>query len=171
MIYLGIDPGQSGGLVSIKVDYQWSGPDEKAEGVITFTTMPKTEREVWDWFYRLKHPEYNQVVACIEKVSGYVGKPHPGSSMFNFGWGYGGLRMAMVGNDIEFDEIAPRTWMSAMAVQSRKRGESISQHKQKIKRMAESLYPRILTTLATSDAVLLATYCRRKHEGRWDRCL
>ena len=157
MIYLGIDPGQNGGLVAIN--------DDTSE--ITFTTMPGTERYVWDWFMDLADARNgSQIVACLEKVSGYIGKPHPGSSMFNFGWGYGGLRMAMVGCGIEFDEISPRTWMSAMGVQQRKRGETVTQHKQKIKVMAEKLYPRILTTLATSDAVLIATYCRWKHEGK-----
>lgn len=169
MIFVGIDPGQNGGLVAIKTESS-NAVEPSDQGVLTFTTMPETERGVWQWFENLLDTRLYAapIIACIEKVGGYMpGKAgNIGSSMFNFGWGYGGLRMAMVGNGIEFDEVHPRTWMAAMGVQLRQKGEKPSALKHRIKAQAEALYPRILTTLATSDAVLIATFCRWKHEGR-----
>lgn len=156
MIFMGIDPGENGGLVCLDGD------------CVTFTTMPKTEREVWDWF-RLRGDEFRgQIVATIEKVGGYIGTPHPSSAMFNFGWSYGGLRMAMIGNNIIPEAVAPRTWMAGVGIPHRKRDESKTQFKQRMKDVAERLYPRLKLTLATSDALLIATYCQWKHEGRFE---
>ena len=155
--YIGIDPGASGGLAIIglgRMDGVWLKP------------MPKTERDVYEWLALELPSEENHLFAVIEKVGGYVGgNGQPGSAMFKFGMSYGGLRMALIANGIPFDEIAPRTWQKAFGVAPRKKTESKSQFKNRLKAKAQQLFPNQKITLATADALLLAEYCRRKCEG------
>lgn len=147
-IYLGIDPGASGGLAAIQ------GNQIKA------VSMPATERDVWDWF--LNHNE-GEVFAIIEKVGGYIGAAHPGSAMFRFGVSYGGLRMALTAAKIPFDEITPQKWQRSLGIAPRKKTESKAQFKRRLKQKAQQLFPGVTVTLATADALLIAEYCRRFH--------
>lgn len=149
--YLGIDPGKSGGMAVLH------GPDVDA------VAMPKTEGDILHWILACN---YNyRSIAVIEKVSGFIGQGHPGSAMFNFGCGYGGLRMALLASAIPFEETAPRRWQKAMGIPPRKRAESKTQWKNRLKARAQQLFPGIDVTLSTADALLIALYCKRKHEG------
>lgn len=157
-LYLGIDPGKSGGLVRLT-----------GYGFVKASAMPATERDIWDWFTDL--PQQlpigdTQIVAVIEKVGGYLGPgtAAPGSAMFNFGWNYGGLRMALIAAGIPFDEVTPQKWQKALGIGSRKKTESKTQFKNRLKAKAQQLFPQIGVTLKTADALLLAEYCRRMHE-------
>lgn len=157
--YVGIDPGKSGGLVLL------------SPGNVEAVSMPQTERDIWEWFDELPQPP-TSVSAVIEKVGGYLGEGSeaPGSAMFNFGWGYGGLRMALVAAGVPFEEIAPRTWQKALKISPRKKAgrkftESKSQWKQRLRAHAQQLFPSQKVTLATADAMLIALYCKRQHEG------
>jgi hypothetical protein len=90
--------------------------------------------------------------------------------MFTFGQNYGSLRMLLVASKIPFLSVAPVTWQSALGVSPRdKRGEdkeSDSQFKTRLKTHAKGLFPALSTlTKATADALLLAEFCRRRHEG------
>jgi hypothetical protein len=129
--------------------------------------MPKTESEVWLSLTFL--PEDVRVV--IEEVSGYIGGAgHPGSAMFNFGWGYGGLRMALIAMGLQEGEdwvsVRPRVWQKALNIHPRYRAESKQQWKTRLKKEAERRFPWIRTTLKTCDAVLLAEYCRIRFSNK-----
>ncbi len=156
MTYIGIDPGARGGLVAM-----WAG-------CMDVVPMPGTERDIWQWFAEYAPPM--DTIAVIEKVGGYVdtgpGHGPPGPAMFNFGWGYGGLRMAMIATGIPFEEITPQRWQKALSIPPRKKGESKKDWKNRLKARAQQLFPQVAVTLATADALLIAEYCRRKHEGR-----
>jgi hypothetical protein len=154
-IYIGIDPGKNGGLVIL--DYS---------GSVSFhSRMPRTERDIWIWFSKRVSLKAARN-AVIEKVGGYVrGSKSPGSAMFNFGWGYGGLRMALVGHGIPFEEVTPQRWQRAMGIASRKKNESKTAFKNRLKAKAQQLFPTINVTHATADALLIAEYCRRKNRG------
>ena len=154
MIYLGIDPGASGGLASIVT-----------EGGAT--AMPATERDVWEWI-RLWSSVGGKgnAFAVIEKVGGYIaGAAHPGSAMFKFGQSYGGLRMALVAAGIPFDEITPQRWQKEIGIAPRKQTESKGQFKNRLKAKAQQLFPKVKVTLATADALLIAEYARRTHRA------
>lgn len=148
-VYLGIDPGASGGLASIAAD------GTKA------VSMPQTERDIWEWFYEF-HPDMNPF-AIIEKVGGYIQREggNPGSAMFKFGMSYGGLRMALVAAGIPFDEVTPQAWQKALGISSRGKTETRGMFKNRLKAKAQQLFPSVKVTLATADALLLAEYCRR----------
>jgi len=149
--YIGIDPGKTGGLVIL--------PERGDKKVVT--QMPTTERDIWNWFADIPSPSFP--FAVIEKVGSMPG--NAARAMFTFGWGYGGLRMALVARGIPFEEVTPQVWLKGLGIPFRKRKESRTQFKNRLKGRAQQLFPDVAVTLATADALLIATYCQRKASG------
>ena len=145
-LFLGIDPGASGGLAYYLRD-MWAEP------------MPATESDIWYFFDGHRTAAF----AVIEKVGGYVaGNPTPGSAMFKFGRSYGGLRMALVAARIGFEEVTPQKWQKEMGL-IRAKSEDNTRWKNRLKQKAQQLFPTANVTLKTADAILIAEYCRRVH--------
>lgn len=152
--YIGIDPGKQGGIAILQNNE-----------LINAIPMPLTDKDILE-FLDVEFGMDDQKSAVIEKVGGYVaGNPAPGSAMFNFGRGYGALCMALIALEIPFEEVPPRQWQKALGISPRKKTESKTQWKNRLKQKAQQLYPNIGITLSTCDALLIATFCRRKHEG------
>lgn len=153
---LGIDPGKQGGLVFID------------KGLVNVTKMPATEKDIWECIAVCK----NKVkMAYIEQVGGYIEGVSPGPAMFNFGWGYGGLRMALTAAGIPFETVLPRTWQKGLHIPPRKKKgrkyvETKTQWKNRLKAIAQRLFPKLHLTLDTSDALLIAVYGQRHLAGR-----
>jgi hypothetical protein len=140
MLYLGIDPGVSGGIAAL---------DEHGT-VIWAEKMPATEADI------LHHlTKYDRVArAVLERVWSSPGWGHVGA--FKFGLSYGALRMALTAARFPFEEVLPRTWQKELGCASGK-------DKNITKRRAQALFPTLTVTHATADALLLAEYCRRLH--------
>lgn len=177
-VYFGVDPGQSGGVVALL-----SG------GKIVSTALGSlTERDLWVWFSQW---EGLRCHAQIEQVTGYIPRGEgrqPGSRMFTFGQSYGALRMALIASMVSFEEVTPTTWQKALGITPRKKGEKVhtapqggpgsktvvrttggetdTQWKNRLKAKAQQLFPHVKVTLNIADALLIAEFCRRKHEGR-----
>lgn len=160
-VYLGVDPGASGGLALIS----------KTGEVLHYTSMPKTERDLWLWIIGMTDKFLSfQIRAVIEKVGGYLsgqgegsgGGAANGSAMFKFGMSYGGLRMALIAAHIPFREVTPQTWQKKVGVIGRGKGETKTTFKNRLKAMAQQIFPNEHITLATCDALLLAEYLRRE---------
>lgn len=156
-LFIGLDPGASGGLALIAPD------------MVRAVPMPATERDVLDWIRRCRGDaaagiiHKPQAFAVIEKVGGYIsGNPCPGSAMFKFGQGYGGLRMALVATGIPFEEVTPQRWQKEFLL-TRKKGEAKTPFKNRLKAKAQQLFPEMEPTLKTADAILIALYCQRKY--------
>jgi hypothetical protein len=150
VIFIGIDPGKTGGLAALDSD----------GSIVALTKMPDTEAEILRWL-RACGPlsvHGTAVRAVLEKVAGGLHAGKQGrmgvSSAFTFGAGYGGLRMALVASGVPFDEAIPATWQKAM--QCRSGGD-----KNVTKRRAQELFPLVQVAHATADALLLAEYARR----------
>ncbi len=156
-IYLGIDPGQKGGLVALHPD-----------GEIRYTIMPETELDVQRWFGRYQ-AAYGPVHAVLEKVTS---SPQMGvSSAFTFGKGYGGLRMVLSCIECQWEDVTPQTWYKALHIPFSS-GKSDGEKKLKLKKIAQQLYPKLevwneakYKYMAVCDALLLAHYCKCKYEG------
>lgn len=149
-VYIGIDPGVSGGIAAI-------GP-----GGLTTYKIPDNEEGLWEIIasFDLKHS-----VAVIELVTGYVaGGRAPASRMVRLVKSYWGARMAMVGCGISFQAKTARAWQSEF-VEPKEKGAKSSQHKNDLKAAATFLFPSERVTLATADAILIAEYCRRLHNN------
>lgn len=150
-IYVGIDPGQLGGLASIALDG------------IALEKMPPTDRDVWDWISFLGGRE--DVTAIIEKVHSFPGQGV--SSTFKFGMGFGALKMALTAAMIPFEEVDPRRWQKALGIPPRKKTEDKKQFKLGLKAFAQKLFPNVEgITLETCDALLIAEFARRHKEGK-----
>lgn len=190
MRYIGIDPGASGGIaclldVSSLVSIDCLLPTGLPPVPVTdnmsviLTSMPDTKYDILELFkyYGPHGPLSTAVSACIEKVGGYIGggppcpvcrQPRnrsPGSSMFKFGEGYGALQAFLIATDISSEEVTPQKWQKAMGISTKKKSESKTEFKNRIKSRAQAIYPSLKITLATCDALLIATYWKRKNEG------
>lgn len=148
-VYLGIDPGQNGGIARL------------CHRDVIAVPMPITEGDIWGWLFSYASPRAQRVFAIIEKVHSM---PKQGvSSTFKFGVSYGGLRMALVGIGVPFEEVTPQVWQKALSIPRRKKTETTAQWKNRLKAKAQQLFPRVEITPKTADALLIAEYCRRKH--------
>jgi len=140
--YVGIDPGQSGG-VAILLD----------DGTVALAVgMPETDRDLLDALLVAGDGAHG----VTERVSA---SPQMGvSSSFKFGRNVGAVRMALTARGIAFDEVLPARWQKALGCRSR--GD-----KNITKARAQQLFPALRVTHALADALLLAEYCRRLHRG------
>lgn len=155
MIYIGIDPGASGGIAAI----------DDRRVLEAWALSELSDREVFNVLAGLS--DSNLCTAVLERVRS---SPQMGVvSAFTFGRGYGTLRMALTAAAIPFDEVLPAKWQQVLGCLT-KGDKNVS------KRRAQDLFPSIIVTHANADALLLAAYCRRiehrpelthgKEEGR-----
>lgn len=159
-VFIGIDPGQNGGLVAIF-----------SSGKIEATPMPQTERDIWEWFRDLGN--FHIAHAIIEKVHAMPGQGV--TSMFTFGQGYGSVRMALIAAGIPFEETPPKAWQKALGIPPKKKEEEKGAWKNRLLSFAQQIHPSLPEWTATraeskkkaiADALLIAEFCKRKHQGK-----
>jgi len=150
--HVGIDPGASGAVAILDA----TTTIHSLNGV--------TDRITWEVF---RYFDPARTFAAIEANTGYVGGAgNPGSAMFKFGVSTGKLIGFLVAAGVPFETVTPRTWQKSLGITSRKRTESKSQFKRRLRERAERLFPSVKVTLATADALLIAEWCRRKRKGQ-----
>jgi hypothetical protein len=144
MNFIGIDPGQSGGMVLLN-----------REGGLLFVTAfnKATEGDIaselreWDDIDNDYH-----AIACLEAVHSM---PKQGvASSFKFGVSYGFLRGILTGLNIRWDTVTPQKWQKVMGCMT-KGDKNVS------KAAAQRLWPNTKWTHAIADAALIAEYARR----------
>jgi hypothetical protein len=170
-VYLGIDPGASGGLAFLES----SGLSSAGEGRTGVLKMPETDRDIWLWFDQYRGQGWMDYApfAVIEQVGGFIGGGTEkgggkanGHAMFKFGTSFGKLLMALTAAGIPFETVVPRTWQGGLKIPGKGKSESKGQFKARLKAKAQQLFPDVSVTLATCDALLLAEYVKRKREGK-----
>jgi hypothetical protein len=140
MQYLGVDVGVSGGLALV---------DDEGR-CLWAVKMPATDADLCALLPTI------ETRAVLEKVHS---SPQMGvTSAFTFGAGYGRCRMALTAAKIPFEELLPQRWQRLL-------GGLSGGDKHLLKTRAQQLYPSVKITLATADALLLATVARRLHLG------
>lgn len=144
--YMGIDPGQHGGIAIVS-----------DEGYISvLKKMPETEKdllELLDTIKTMYSTESGVLRTWIEKVSSM---PDQGvASAFTFGRHYGGLCMALMAVGLGFREVTPASWMKYYGMR-REKGEGKTAWKNRLKARAQQLYPEEKITLDTADSLLIA---------------
>lgn len=148
-IYIGVDPGASGGLACISNTHVWAHH------------MPSTTADVWDWFIHCQVDDDS--VAVIERVHAM---PKQGvTSMFKFGQSYGMLDAMLTAVGIPYEHVLPSVWQRGLQIPSRRKTETRTEWKNRLKEKAQQLFPGVSITLKTADALLIAEYCKRKHAG------
>lgn len=164
-VYVGIDPGASGGMSVLSFAYSGAVP------VVTSTAFGNaTAKQIWESLPgtgRGLLADRQQVFVTIEKVGGFVkGSPMPGSAMFNFGKSYGMLLGFLTAAGIPHEEVTPQKWQKALGIIPRNKDEGKTDFKRRLRSLAESLFPREKITNATADALLIAEYCHRTRSGK-----
>lgn len=156
MIYIGIDPGKSGGIAIL----------DEASG-IECIPMPEFDFDLYDVLEAL--PALPRVHAVLEKVHAM---PKQGvTSSFNFGVEYGRVRMALCAAGIGFEEVTPQKWMKELGIPPKKKQETKGQYKNRLRDTAQKMFPKLEVwkgpkglQMAICDALLIMEYCRRTHE-------
>ncbi len=136
--FIGIDPGKSGGIAII---------DETGAFAIK---MPDTEKDIFEYLRDNSHNAF----CLIEQVHAMPGQGV--TSMFNFGMGYGGLRMALIAANIPFETVTPQRWQKALGCQTKG-------NKNVTKKKAQELFPDIKITHAVADSLLISHYLKNYH--------
>jgi hypothetical protein len=147
-IRIGIDPGKGGGIVVLV-----------GEGEVHYSKMPQTEADIVEYLTNQAWRDNTNTKAVIEKVHSMPGQGV--KSMFTFGQNYGTLRGILAAIKIPFDEVTPRHWQKALNIPPRKKTETPTQWKNRLKQKAQQLFPELTVTLAVSDALLIAHYCKQ----------
>lgn len=141
-LFLGIDPGISGGFAILSEDLS-------TVNVIAFDKMTPTDIAI-----TLRHTVFHK--AYLELVGSMPGQGV--SSTFKFGVNYGWWQGVLHACEIPFDRVVPVKWQTAL--QCRTKGD-----KNVSKRRAQELFPALKITHATADALLIAEYGRRLNLG------
>jgi len=148
MVFIGVDPGASGGITFV------------TNIGVSPTVTPDDENGVWQLFDTLPRPR-TCCVAVIERVHSM---PRDGvASAFKFGVSYGGLRMALVAAGIPFAAVEPQTWQREFGL-LKLEDESDSKHKTRIGEYAKStLFPGASIPRPCYDSAVIAEYARRHY--------
>lgn len=168
-LYVGIDPGVNGGIAYL-------GNHSPLIGC----AMPATERDLWKIFKVLGEPlEYRGlgtspsclVVAVVEWIHPAIqgiGK----ADMSKLYGNYMQCRLSLTAAQIPFETVMPKDWQRALGISPRKKGETVTKWKDRLRGRAQQLFPRlscwdlsVTEQRKLSDAILIAEFCRRKHEG------
>jgi hypothetical protein len=147
-MWLGIDPGASGGIAVLTLEH-----------VLTTWKMPETEHDISNVFASIRGLISFAMIESVHSL------PKQGvKSTFAFGRNYGFLRGMLVGHKIPFEDVPPGKWQAALRVKSIK-DEAKTDHKNRLKGLAQQLFPHHHMTHAIADASLIVEYVYRVRKG------
>lgn len=156
MYYIGIDPGQNGGISCVDTKgngFAWPMPvfpkDERKEigGAIDWLEVGKIFTHIRTAAGTRMEPTY----CMLEKVWAIKGQGV--TSSFSFGGAYHGMLVTLQTHRIKYDLVVPRTWKNAVL------GEQYTHDKCGSVLFCGDTYP---------DANLVAPRCRTPHDGMAD---
>ena len=145
---IAVDPGASGGIA-------WSDADGNTHCV----PMPETEGDVMNLIREIGIVDTR---AVVELVGGFIkGNPAPGSTMFNFGRGFGFILGVLAASYIPVELVRPQKWQKHFSLGSSKESGGKTLWKNKLKAKAQQLFPSQNVTLKTADSLLILEYARQ----------
>ena len=148
-IYIGIDPGKSGGIMVI---------DESGEA-----TAYKCPEKVFDMaiLFRLLlgNTAPDDVNLLMERVWARPGNAV--RSAFTYGVNYGQWLGIAASHEVKMYTTLPNTWIKWVGCQ---KGLPVKERKHWLRDKAKELYPDLKkVTLATADAILITHYAKEEH--------
>jgi hypothetical protein len=157
--FIGIDPGQSGGLALL---------NEKGQA-LEAVGMPDTEAGLWLLLSKWSHE------APLEPLKAYLEKVRASpqmskGSIWTFAQGYGSLRAFLIAAGIPFEDVAPQKWQKFIGVRDKTGARKledvdITAKKNRHKVLAQKLFRSVPVTHKLADALLIAEYGRRLERG------
>ena len=150
MMIIGIDPGKSGGIVTMNTRYvsMEKCPPEPT-GMASIITSAKNTAYI----------EGESIEAFIEKVWAFPTDTR--SSSFKFGTNYGMWIGILASNKIPYTEVVPQVWMRDYQPLPKIKKE----RKNMLKQIAQEKFPIHRVTLHTSDAALIALWGQNNGQG------
>jgi hypothetical protein len=149
MIYIGIDPGKTGGIAWI------------CQGEADVRKMPATEHDVCELLAGLWRCVLTAGLEKVHAMRGKDGRKQGVASAFTFGQNYGTLRGCLTALKIPFCDVTPTQWQREFGLAGKKHPDNTAK-KNAHKQMAQQLFPHLTITHATADALLIAEYLRRR---------
>jgi len=162
MLYTGIDPGTSGGIVSLdicgQVNYMRRFKPRKSEDA----------EDIWaEVAKQLSLPQ----IAMLERVHS---RPRQGVvSVFTFGTAYGRILGMFNSHGTEHSIVGAKEWQREFkeptkypkGLTANERAKIKNAHKNELKELAKELFPAENKKIVkeNADAYLIAEYCRRFH--------
>ncbi len=154
-LFLGIDPGISGGFALLREDGE----------LVSLWPMADTQRQIYrELQAQLEAARGLNVHCAIERVNAFPAQGVKG--VFTFAEGYGFLQGLLTALLIPHELVLPTVWQKGFVARShaqrgRSKNEAKKRHKNALKSTAERLFPKADVTLLTADALLIAEWCRR----------
>lgn len=153
--WVGIDPGVNGGLALVS-----------ETGLVIAKKMPEglppifVALEEWDKEYQLR--------ACVEWINPAIqgaGK----SAMSKLYGNYMSCRAFLTALRVPHEIPYPKDWQAAFSIEKRKKSETVTKWKDRLKAKAMELFPQLpnwtegnlADKRAVADALLIAEYARR----------
>ena len=143
MIYIGIDPGKSGGICFLMDDE-----------IKTFK-CPATTHDMTEELILAK--DIRKCTAVVEKVHAFPGQGV--TSCFNFGYNYGLWQGILSALKVQYSLVSPQKWMKFYGVPKMEKKD----RKNYLKQLAQQMYPDHKVTLYNADAILLANYLKKNN--------
>ncbi len=148
---LAIDPGANGG-------FAWRDSDN----IVHTQPMPDTEGDVLNLLRTLRAQGVDSIT--IEDQVGCVG---PGmkvaaTAMFTFGRGFGFILGASQALGFKIHAVRPMKWQKSHSLGTKKDAGGTTPWKNKLKAVAQRLFPHADVTLKTADALLILDYSDRQ---------
>ena len=146
-VIVGVDPGAKGGIAVLDGNR------------LTTYSMPETYPDIYAHFHAIREEFSPRDVTCvIERVG--LGLPGQSSkATATFARHNGHLEMALYALGIQTEEVTPQKWQKFYSNSiGTAKGLTKTEWKNKLKGLAQRLYPREKVTLNTADAILLAHY-------------
>ena len=145
-LFIGIDPGKSGGIAYIDTENDISG------------TMPYGDTALIDLCRDIRSA--SKAVCCLEKVGAMPGQGVV--SMFTFGTGYGWLQGVLAAYGIPYELVRPQQWKKEFGITADK-NSSIDVCKRLFPAVRLRANDRCRTDHdGMAEALLMAEYAKRK---------
>jgi len=126
--------------------------------------MPATEADLYDTLASAtsdEDPFINEtVMAVVELINPSIYGTSKSSNSKLYG-NYMSIRMALTALRIPFTAVTAQKWHRSLGIAPRKKTETQTQWKSRLKAKAQQLFPQETVTLATADALLIACYCKK----------
>lgn len=143
MTIIGIDPGTNGGIC-VKVD-----------GVIKVHKMPDTPKDIYDLLCEYRGE--NSVCYLEDVGHGIPGQSSKATATFARHNGH--LEMALVACGIKTIKVTPQKWQKSYSnTIGKSTGVEKKEWKNKLKALAQQLFPNEKITLWNADALLILEY-------------
>lgn len=160
VIYVGIDPGKSGG-------FAWYEGEE-----IQSCPMPTTELDLWHLIQSIS--KLGTVNCLIENVHSM---PRDGrAAAFTFGEGFGSLKAFCCAAEYRRRFLVPRSWQAYLRIPPKRKTESPAKFKDRLLERAHEEFPDFDlwrqprtkgVQKSVCDAMLIALVCKSGWENQW----